>query len=249
MIPGISRVELLCFFGECEWFGRISFCGVNLFLVWHVQFDIALCRICARSAALGGCSSGLWEMGCIWGLTCDYLCLVIPASDGPVSRTPDLTLVITGGSRFPRAPADLGHTSAAGHSLFPWKVLQFVKDPLLEAGREAGWAASLVGCRFKGSFTPSFTKWVLVLQFFPWVLILHQKPTAFLCQCVLIGDAFLFLEIVRACEESVLMQRDVVWILIQDGETVSRRASNYSGQRSAVLSIPSKTLLLLDDAS
>lgn len=73
-------------------------------------------------------------MGCVWRLAHDYLCLVIFVSDGPVSRTPNITLVITGDSRFPRAPADLGDTSAAGHSLCPRKVLQLVRAPLLEAG-------------------------------------------------------------------------------------------------------------------
>lgn len=47
---------------------------------------------------------------------------------------------------------------------------------------------------------------------------------------------FFFLEAVRASEGSVLMQRDVVWIFIRDGETASRRAGNYSSQRSVVLS-------------
>lgn len=114
--------------------------------------------------------------------------------------------------------------------------MQLVKALLLEAGHKAGWAASLVGSGFKGSFIPSFSKWVLVLQFFPWVLNLHQKPTALPCQRVLMGDVFLFLEAVIAYEGSVLMQRDVVWIFIQDGETASRRASDYSSWRSAVLS-------------
>lgn len=157
------------------------------------------------------------EIGCVWGLACDYLCLVIPVPEGPVSRTPNLALVINRGSRFHRAPADLKHTSMAGLSLFPRKALQFLKAPLLEAGHEAGWAASLAGCGFKGSFIPSFCKRVLVLQFFPWVLNLHQNPTALPCQCVLIGAAFLFLEAVGAYEGSVLMQRDVAWIFIQDG--------------------------------
>lgn len=38
---------------------------------------------------------------------------------------------------------------------------------------------------------------VLVLQFFPWVLNLHQKPAALSCQRVLMGNAFIFLEPVR----------------------------------------------------
>lgn len=39
-----------------------------------------------------------------------------------------------------------------------------------------------------------------------------------------------------ACEGDVFMQRDVVWIFIQDGETASRRAGDYGSRRSAVLS-------------
>lgn len=89
-----------------------------------------------------------------------------------------------------------------------------------------------------------------MLQLFPWVLNLHQKPTALPCQRVLMGNAFIFLEAVRACEGSVLMQRDVVWIFTQT-KRLRREEPATVAARGAAPSRPERShcLMMLRDFS
>lgn len=102
----------------------------------------------------------------------------------------------------------------------------------------------------KNLFIPSSCERVLVPQLFPWVLNLHQKRTALPCQCVLMGNAFIFLEAVRACEGSVLMQRDVVWIFTQT-KRLRREEPATVAARGAAPSRPERShcLMMLRDFS
>lgn len=135
--PGDTQGQALLLLW-CEQFGEILWHHVNFFPLLHVQFDVD----CTWRVALGSCSSGVQEIGCVWVLARDYLCLVIPMPNSPVSRTPNLALVINRSSRFPGAPAVLKHMSVAGCSVFLGKALQLLKAPLLEAERKAG-----LGCQ------------------------------------------------------------------------------------------------------
>lgn len=120
MIPGISRVKLFHFFGESEWFGGIFFCGtfwtyfqcgmcslmqLRAGFVHGVQLLEAVPQVCMRSVAFGGFAFSL--------------CVSIPVSDVPISRTPNLTLIINRDSRTPRAPADQSRPPRLGTAFAP----------------------------------------------------------------------------------------------------------------------------------
>lgn len=82
--------------------------------------------------------------------------------------------------------------------------MQLVKAPLLRQdvrldGLPAWWDVDV-----KNLLYLPHVNAFLVPQFFPRLLNLHQKPAALPCQRVLMGNAFIFLEAVRACEGSVL---------------------------------------------